>query len=777
MPRIAYSLFIVTLIFAPLAFGTVELWSYTVMELMICVSALFLFASYRQNKFYQVPGMVPLLLVCGMILFQTIPLPASLVQLISPETHQIYQDTLGAVSPVRWMPISIYPRSTLMTFICVSSYVLFYAIAVQFLSNAALLRKTLSILAGFGAVLAVFVIFEFFTKILNNYPFAHEKILFFRESVHGGRSVGPYVNRNHYAGLVEMIFPLVLGLFLVYRPVIARVAFKKQLADFFLQKRIHFHLLCGAAAVLIATSLFVTLSRGGILSLTLSMGMLALFLILKTNQKRVGIFVGIIFVMVFFLTGTDAWYRILARFESTWNEAGEISTGRFVYWADSIEIIKDFPAFGAGAGAFEYIYPKYRTYPGNNLLEHAHNDYLEFLATGGIIIAGLMLFALIFILYKAFQIYGKRREAYAIYIFVSALAAVFSILLHSFVEFNMQIGANGLYFFFILAVATSSANTRFRNGLPATYLKPSTAKFYIPLLAAFCLAAGVLYVNFGALLGNLYFSDFQNVNLNNDISSENLPLLHRAAQKAAAADPVNPEYSYILAKTSAAMKQADTALHYYKKSLRLAPLNSRYLKDAGDFLSGQGNHGAADQLMRIAISFDHHNPMAYFSYASWLFQENQMEKGLGILQSVMSLYPETTNTCLALMVWFGLNEEQMREALPDRVQPNLVFADYLVSKGNYEKAEASYVEALYYLSHENEIKIAFFLKVYQFFMDKKKYEKALHIIEQAIQYIPGDYSLHNIAGNLYETIGITYRADEEYRKASILKKPIEVFEK
>jgi O-antigen ligase/Tfp pilus assembly protein PilF len=770
MQQTAYSLFIATLIFAPMAFGTVETWSYTIMELMICVSAMFLFTFHRQSRVYQVPGLIPLFLVSGMILFQTIPLPASLVQLISPETHQIYQDTIGAISPVHWMPISIYPRSTLMTFLCFSSYVLFYAIAIQFLSNAALLKKTLAILAWFGAVLAIFVIFEFFTKILNNYPLAHEKILFLRESVHAGRSVGPYVNRNHYAGLVEMIFPLVLGLFLVYRPVIARVAFKKQLADFFLQKRIHSHLLYGAAAVLIATSLFVTLSRGGIISLTLSMGMLALFLILKTNQKRVGIFVGIVFVMVFFLTGTDAWYRILARFESTWNEAGEISTSRFVYWADSIEIIKDFPLFGAGAGAFEYIYPKYRTYPGNNLLEHAHNDYLEFLATGGIIIAGLMLFALIFILYKAFQAYRKRREGYAIYVFVSCLAAVLSILLHAFVEFNMQIGANGLYFFFILAVAVSAANTRFRNGLPATYLKQSTVKFYIPLLAAFCLGAGVVYLNFGALLGNFYFSDYRSISLDNNISSKNLHLLHTAAQKAVAADPMNPEYYNILAKISEASEQPDAALHYYKKSLRLAPLNSRYLNDAGDFLSGQGNHIAADQLMRTAISYDHHNPMTYFNYASWLFQENQTEKGLTILQSAMAMDPETTDTCLALMVWFGLNEKQMQEALPDRVQPHLVFADYLDSKGNYEKAEASYMEALDYLSYEDEMKKAFFIKVYRFFVNQKAHDKALHVIQQAIRYIPNDYHLHQIAGNLYEKLGITYRADEEYRKASILKK-------
>ncbi|OPL12108.1 MAG: hypothetical protein AVO38_03510 [delta proteobacterium ML8_D] len=747
MFKTAYLLFLTVLMFAPLAFGTVEVWSYTIMELLICISAIFFFLSYRQNKFYQVPGIIPLLFVCGAILFQAIPVPAMLVQLISPESHQIFQNSIGVFSKINWMTISIHPKSTLSTFFCFSSYVLFYVTAIQLLSKPELLKKTLAIIAGFAAVLAIFVIFEFFTKILN-YPLPHEKILFLRPSLNGEGAVGPYVNRNHYAALMEMIFPLMLGLFLFYRPLVKKSTFKKQLQDFLLEKRIHSHLLYGTVAVLTAASLFVTLSRGGILSLTISMGVFAWFLYQKTGQKKPVLFVCIIFILVFSLTGTDTWNLIFERFGNIRDDSGAIATGRPVYWADTIKIAAAFPLFGAGAGTFEHIYPTYRTFPGNSLLEHAHNDYLEFLATGGLFISALMLFALVSIVYPAFQRYRKRREMLAKYLFTGCLAAILSILLHSVVEFNMQIGANGLYFFFVLAVSVSAAHTRFGSSQKTTYLKQSTVKFHIPLLAAICLAAGVLYFNFGALLGNYYFSDYQRVNIDNRMSSEKQSLLFSAAQKAASVDSTNPAYLYILAKISEMTDQNQAAENYFKKTLRLAPLNSLYLQDAGYFLSNQGAPLAADKLISAGISYDPHNPQTYFNYASWLFQEHQVEQGLDTLRLVMEMKPDTTNDSLAVMVWAGLNEKQMLAALPDRVQPNLIFADYLISKGNNEKAEAIYLDALAYLSNEKDVNKKNFLKVYRFLINQKKYADALNVIRQMHQYFPEDNTINQIIDNL-----------------------------
>ncbi|MCA1793300.1 MAG: hypothetical protein LC660_05395, partial [Desulfobacteraceae bacterium] len=70
-------LFFFLLVFTPLAFGTTEPWSYAIMEILTAVALLaFFISSIKHNgPLYQVPGMVPLLVFLGYILFQLMPLP------------------------------------------------------------------------------------------------------------------------------------------------------------------------------------------------------------------------------------------------------------------------------------------------------------------------------------------------------------------------------------------------------------------------------------------------------------------------------------------------------------------------------------------------------------------------------------------------------------------------------------------------------------------------------------------------------------------------------
>lgn len=362
-----------------------------------------------------------------------------------------------------------------------------------------------------------------------------------------------------------------------------------------------------------------------------------------------------------------------------------------------------------------------------------------------------MLWAMIVILYQSLQSWKKRREWYAIYLFPGCLAAIFSILLHSFVDFNMQVGANGLYFFFLLAMTVSAANTRFRYGRQSTYLKISTVKFYIPLLAALCLMMGVVYVNFGALLGNLHSSGYQDLDFFSlETSDKNLRMAHQSLQVAAKSDSLNPSHYHLLANISVLSGQADSALAYYIKALRLAPLNSQYLGDTAFFISNRKEAKVADHLLRVSIEYNRNDVSNYLNYASWLFEENRVEEGTHILRSAMAMDPATTDVCLALMAWYGLDEDRMKLALPDRVRPHLQFADYLLSKGSHEKAETAYLEALSFLPYETEIKKDFFMRAYRFFQGKKEYENALQIIRHAIAYFPDDPQLHHIAGNLYQ---------------------------
>ena len=107
-----------------------------------------------------------------------------------------------------------------------------------------------------------------FTLILTlsfgQMPRFKEKVLFFRTLHLGGSPFGPYVNRNHYAGLMEMLFPLVLAGFLSARPRSAYRKLRQRIADISSRPEANVYLLLGFAAVVCGVSIFLSLSSSWI---------------------------------------------------------------------------------------------------------------------------------------------------------------------------------------------------------------------------------------------------------------------------------------------------------------------------------------------------------------------------------------------------------------------------------------------------------------------------------------------------------------------------------
>jgi tetratricopeptide (TPR) repeat protein len=496
--------------------------------------------------------------------------------------------------------------------------------------------------------------------------------------------------------------------------------------------------------------------------------------ILKAKQNKTGFFIGFIVVIVLFLTGTSGWDAIFKRFENLRDASGLIYDDRLIIWQDCRHIFLDFPLVGTGAGTLEKIYPLYRTFPGNDLLEHAHNDYLEFFCTGGIILPTLMGWCLFSILYSAAGSFMKRREWYSLLLFTGCVTAISAILLHSVVDFNMQIGANGLYFFLVLALAVSSANTRIRSEMAATYLNQSKFSPFITGIAVFFFLITITYAHEGALIANHYVAPYRNIALRSDMPENKLLSINQAAKTAAAFDMLNPRYAHIIANTASLQSNNSEALKHYVRSVRLDPKNSLYLMDAASFIHRHGNPDQAEALFRTSIQCDKTNMAAYIKYAAMLFEMNQAEKSFSIMKEAISVDARITDTCLALMVLHQIEDDRMHLALPDRVEPHLILGDFFDSSGEKPKAESAYLKALEFLSNETQTEKNYFLHIYQFYHRNHMDEKALNVILKAILFFPDDPGLRRTAGDLYKNLGIDYRAEEEYRRAEMLKSVLPV---
>ena len=109
MRALSYSLFIATLIFAPLAFGSVETWSIAIVESLVFLTALTCFFHIHRSdeSILQTPGLLPLLLLLLWMFLQLIPLPPNLVKLIAPAIYQTYAPLFGINGDTFWIPLTV----------------------------------------------------------------------------------------------------------------------------------------------------------------------------------------------------------------------------------------------------------------------------------------------------------------------------------------------------------------------------------------------------------------------------------------------------------------------------------------------------------------------------------------------------------------------------------------------------------------------------------------------------------------------------------------------
>ncbi|MFB3916270.1 MAG: O-antigen ligase family protein [Terriglobales bacterium] len=302
-------------------------------------------------------------------------------------------------------------------------YALLFFVAVQCCRSRQDLLIITRLLGTFGFFLAVFAMLQGFT--------APGKLYWVRTPSEGGWVYGPYVDHSHYAGLMEMLAPLGLVLGLSSR------------------LRSGQKVLCLFAGAVMAASIFLSQSRGGIVAFVLELIFLAVALFAERRGKHslVGLAAFLVFVIA-----SGVWLSggsLLRRMENMQD------TTRLAIAKDSLRMFAAKPATGWGMGNFEHVFPRYRTFYSNKLVEHAHNDYLEAMTETGLP-GGVFVLLFVVLLYrKGLQATATWDRSNRSAVQLAALVGCTGILLHSLTDFNMHIPANAAVFLLLAAMATS----------------------------------------------------------------------------------------------------------------------------------------------------------------------------------------------------------------------------------------------------------------------------------------------------------------------------------
>jgi O-antigen ligase len=262
------------------------------------------------------------------------------------------------------------------------------------------------------------------------------KLYWFRDMRYGGIPFGPYVNRNHFAGFVELIIPLAL-----VPLVMGKVRRERWFA-------------VAIFALLPIAALFLSASRGGIVSFSAEIGVLVLLMFLRRTGGRHVLAGGMVLLLAFMLVSWLGVRQILERFSSM--QSLEVTVGkRAAMRHDAWHIFLDHRWTGTGLGTLPLVFPAYETLYDGKIVNHAHNDYLEMLADTGIV-GGLCCawFLGVLFFYSLNQLLVSDKS-FAAALHLSGLVACCGFLVHSLVDFNLHMPGNALLFVLMAHLATA----------------------------------------------------------------------------------------------------------------------------------------------------------------------------------------------------------------------------------------------------------------------------------------------------------------------------------
>lgn len=314
------------LVITPIPYGTVEPWWKAA---FICeVLGIFIFGIW-EKPIFENPSLVllPLLALSGLAFLQS------------------------------WIALSADPFQTRFFALQLLALTAFLSLLYRYAATESRIRVLVYTIVGVAIVSAIFGILRQTTQ--------HETG-FLLPLLKQNQGFAQFVNKNHFAYLMEMALGLAIGLII---------------AGGSKQKLIQFALLLP-----IWVGLVLSNSRGGILAMLVQVTIAALFLLRATTLKLAlaavliaGVLLGTIWV------GGE---RLVTNFSAAGSELTTTvrdGASRNEIWRATLKMFAAHPILGVGLGAYWIGITAYHDASGLLTPQEAHNDYLELLSSGGVV--------------------------------------------------------------------------------------------------------------------------------------------------------------------------------------------------------------------------------------------------------------------------------------------------------------------------------------------------------------------------------------------------------
>lgn len=453
---IFYALLAVVVL-AAVPYGTVETWWEALFEISVFFLAALSLVVWRLEgeRSLKLDAMfAPLAVLILFAVFQTLPLTGA------------SGDAAARASGELRRAFSADPFQTRLTALKLLALTATLWLFLRHASSLERLRALVHTVLGVGVASALFGIFRQATQ--GDSP---DFVLPYLEPSLG---YAQFINQNHFAYLMETSLGLALGM------IFGKGVRREQALSYV------------AAALPVWTALVLSKSRGGILSMLCQFLFVALLAGVarkrsdappdfdgfdktkrrassaKASKGRAGARYAVRFALIASLLFAVAfgvvWMggdNVVTRLESVSSEIsregveGRGGVSRIEIWRATWRMFEENPFAGAGFGAYSAAVARYHEASGELKPQQAHNDYLEILASGGVIGAALAAWFVVVLIRRTRRVFLRSsRDPFRRAVCLGAATGMFGVAVHSIVDFGLQITSIALFFVALVAAAT-----------------------------------------------------------------------------------------------------------------------------------------------------------------------------------------------------------------------------------------------------------------------------------------------------------------------------------
>ncbi|PLK50052.1 O-antigen ligase [Uliginosibacterium sp. TH139] len=349
-------------------------------------------------------------------------------------------------------PISAELFNSLQYLILTMGYAAAFALVLLLVNSERRVMWLAGTILGAGVLQALVAIALFASRA--------EHIYLFMPYQQGSRAMGTFANFDHLAGYMQLCIAAGVGVMLARMGGSGTAPNRRQRLVAVLKFMLSGKMLVRLMLVIMVIALVLTRSRMGNVAFFSSLLLVGGLGMLNNPRLRKSAFWLVLSLIVVDVVIVGQWVgldRVVQRLQNTAVETEhargeETLAQRAETPIQALGMVMERPVAGFGAGSFYTVFPRFKSADKEGFWQYAHNDYVQIAAETGFVGLGLLAAAVLLTIGRIARLWNERESRLNRGMAFGVAMAICCLLIHSWVDFNLQVPANALTFSALLAL-------------------------------------------------------------------------------------------------------------------------------------------------------------------------------------------------------------------------------------------------------------------------------------------------------------------------------------